>query len=218
MIRYALLIIALSATLHSFSQEPEFNDNRNKRESFTKLQDKDIRRDLSCFTMAGIDESAGKEPLRSIAIKGVGKDSIAFEGNGISVQIKAGAFDASKHKLGYFTNAETNKKYLTRIDGKIFYGDYGKVPVTQIDNITVLFGEDTIAIPKEAYADLYNPIFSYSENGVQKYINNVYLSADGRKVYIYMLKRESGGSYEVTWIIQDKQFVRRVVDFGFLKN
>jgi len=33
-----------------------------------------------------------------------------------------------------------------------------------------------------------------------------------------MLKREAGGSYEVTWVIQNGKYLRRVVDFGFLKN
>ncbi len=52
---------------------------------------------------------------------------------------------------------------------------------------------------------------------MEKSHNSVLVSADGRKIYIYMLKRESGGSYEVTWVIQDKKYLRRVVDFGFLK-
>jgi hypothetical protein len=45
----------------------------------------------------------------------------------------------------------------------------------------------------------------------------VYRSADGKRIYIYMLKRETGGSYEVTWVIQDKKYLRRIIDFGFLK-
>lgn len=212
------MIACLLISIVSIAQEPEFPDTRNKREGFSRVQDKAIRSDLASFAMAGLDESAGKQPLRALKLTGVGKDSIAFQGEGIQVKIKAGVFDASKHKLGYYTNQETEKKYLTRIDGKPFYGDYGKVPGTTIETITVLFGNDTIAIPKEAYADLYNPIFSYKENGVEKYINNVFLSADGRTVYIYMLKREFGGSYEVTWVIQNGQYLRRVVDFGFLKN
>lgn len=216
--RILLLVLVLFAGNICFAQDPDFPDQRSKKDVFTKIQDKAIRSDISCFAMAGLDEGVGKQPLRNLPLTGVGRDSIAFEGNGISVKIKAAPFDPSKHKLGYYTNSENNKKYLTRIDGRPFFGDYGKVPVTAIESVTVLFGSDTIAIPREAYADLYNPIFSYRENGVEKYINNVYLSADGRKVYIYMLKREDGGSYEVTWVIQDKQYVRRVVDFGFLKN
>lgn len=213
-----LLFAGLLLSISAIAQEPEFPDTRNKREGFSRLQDKAIRSDLASFAMAGLDESAGKQPLRSLKLVGVGKDSIAFEGNNLSIKIKAGVFDPSKHKLGYYTNQETEKKYLTKIDSRPFFGDYGKVPNTTIESVTVLSGTDTIAIPKEAYADLYNPIFSYKENGVEKYINNVFLSADGRTIYIYMLKREFGGSYEVTWVIQNGTYLRRVVDFGFLRN
>jgi hypothetical protein len=110
-----------------------------------------------------------------------------------------------------------DEKYLVKIDNKGYFGDYGKVPKTAIAEVTVVVNRDTIAIPAAAYADLYNPIFTYKEGGVEKSHNSVLVSADGRKIYIYMLKRESGGSYEVTWVIQDKKYLRKVVDFGFLK-
>lgn len=213
-----LLAAGLLMSIAGIAQEPEFPDTRNKRESFIRVPDKAIRGDLASFAMAGLDESAGKQPLRSLKLTAIGQDSIAFEGNGMSVKIKAGIFDASRYKLGYYTNQDNNKKYLVKINGRPFYGDYGRVPNTTIESITVLLGKDSVIIPKEAYADLYNPIFSYNENGVEKYINNVYISADGRTYYIYMLKRETGGSYEVTWVIQNGQYLRRVVDFGFLKN
>lgn len=216
--RFFIAALLLLPSIFCIAQEDEFPDIRSKRDLFVRVQDKNIRADLASFTMAGIDESAGKLSLRSLSLTGVGKDFIAFEGYGIAVRIKAGRFDPSKHKLQYYTNPDNNKKYLTRIDFKPFFGDYGKVPEMQIDSVTVILGTDTVAIPKEAYFDLYNPIFSYNEGGTQKHINNVYLSADGRKIYIYMLKREIGGSYEVTWVIQDKKYLRRVVDFGFLKE
>jgi hypothetical protein len=90
-----------------------------------------------------------------------------------------------------------------------------KAPKTTIENVTVVIDQDTVPIPATAFYDLYNPIFTVDEGGVQKSNNKVYLSADGRKVYVYMLKQEAGGSYEVTWVIQDKKYLRRVVDFGF---
>jgi hypothetical protein len=51
-----------------------------------------------------------------------------------------------------------------------------------------------------------------------KSYNKVFVSPDKKKVYIYMLNRDNLGSYEVTWVIQDKKYLRRVVDFGFLKQ
>jgi hypothetical protein len=211
-----LFAILLSGIGYVSLAQDEFPDMRSKKDLFKKMQEKDIRSDISSFSMAGIDEGVGKQPLRNLQMINSSSEHISFEGNGIQVKITAGIFDASKHKLTYYTNSDNNKKYLTKIDNKPFFGDYGKMPVTTIDKVIVLLGSDTVAIPREAYADLYNPIFTYEENGVEKYINNVYLSADGRKIYIYMLKRESGGSYEVTWVIHDKKYLRRVVDYGFL--
>jgi hypothetical protein len=164
--------------------------------------------------MAGIDESVGKLPLKTIPISKAGPNFISFEQNNIQVNITGGTFDKTKHKLGYF---DTEKKHLVKIDNKPYFGDYGSIPKTKIESVTAIIDRDTIVIPPAAFADLYNPIFSFKEGGVNKSNNKVYLSADGRKIYIYMLKQETGGSYEVTWVIQDRKYLKRVVDFGFLK-
>jgi hypothetical protein len=195
-----------------FAQSDEYPDYRSKKEIFTRITEKDIRSDIASYSMGGIDESIGKEPLKTLPITALSTNSISFADNNIQVTIKGGVFDPSKHKLGYYDN-----KYLVKIDNKPYFGNYGKVPNTTIESVTVVIDGDTVAIPPVAFSDLYNPIFSVTEGGVQKSNNKVYLSADGNKVYVYMLKQEGGGSYEVTWIIQNKQYLKRVVDFGFLK-
>jgi hypothetical protein len=78
-------------------------------------------------------------------------------------------------------------------------------------------GKDTVPIPPTAYADLYDPKFSYSDGGETRTRNGVYLSNDKHTFYIYMFNNDNGGS-EYTWIIRDKQYLRRVIDFGFLKS
>jgi hypothetical protein len=78
-------------------------------------------------------------------------------------------------------------------------------------------GRDTIVVPPVALKDLCNPVLTFSERGKAKSQNKVFLSKDGKKVYVYMLKPEAGGSYEATWIIQDRKYLKRVVDFGFLR-
>jgi hypothetical protein len=201
-----LLITALSQA------QNDYPDYRNKKDIFTRIIEKDIRSDIASFSMGGIEESIGKLPLKTLPITGTGTDFISFAGNNIEVSIRSKPFEPAKHKLGYFEN-----KYLVKINNKAYFGDYGKVPKTAIANITVIIDRDTVAIPEAAYSDLYNPVFSFSERGVQKSRSKVFLSADGRKIYIYMLKPEEGGSYEVTWVIQDKKYLRRVVDYGLLK-
>lgn len=209
--RIILLVVLSLVTTCSFAQG-DYPDYRSKKEIFSRIAEKDIRSDIASFSMGGIDESVGKDPLKSLPIKELATDHITFAGDNIQVKISSVPFDKSKHKLGFY-----EEKYLVKIDNRPYFGDYGKVPKTMIENITIVIDRDTVAIPPAAYSDLYNPIFSFYDKGVQKSQDKVYLSKDGHRVYVYLLKQESGGSYEVTWVIQDKKYIRRVVDFGFLK-
>ena len=79
----------------------------------------------------------------------------------------------------------------------------------------VIVDKDTIPIPATAYFDLYDPKFSYNENGATRTRNGVFLSNDKHTFYIYLLNIDNKGT-EYTWVIRDKQYLRRVVDFGFL--
>ncbi len=207
---FVVLFAGVSYCCHA--QNDDYPDYRSKRELFSRIIEKDVRSDIASYSMGGIDESIGKNPLKTVPITGLGSNFISFADNNIQVTITGGAFNPAKHKLGYY-----DEKYLVKIDNKPYFGNYGQVPNTTIENITVVIDRDTVPIPAAAFFDLYNPIFSVTEGGVQKSNNKVYLSADGHKVYVYMLKQEAGGSYEVTWVIQDKKYLRRVVDFGFLK-
>ncbi len=210
--RIFFLVVLVYLSNMCLAQNDNFPDYRSKKEIFTRITEKDIRSDIASYSMGGMDESIGKLPLKTIPITASGSNFISFAGNNIYVTITAAPFDPKKHKLGYY-----DTKYLVKIDNKPYFGDYGKVPKTVIESVRVIIDRDTIAIPPAAYGDLYNPIFTFKEKGVEKSQNKVYYSADGRKIYIYMLKPETGGSYEVTWVIQDKKYLKRVVDFGFLK-
>src|SRR3954469_21135058 len=207
------LILAASLTTAS-GQNDDMPDYRSKKDSYTKMAEKDIKNDLATFTMTGIDESVGKTPLVRIPVTNYGSNFMTFEGNNVKVEIKSGPFFPTQHKMDY---ADDSKKYLVKIDKKAYYGNYGSLPKTQVASINVIVDKDTVAIPPLAYFDLYNPNLTYSEGGNQKSYNGVYLSPDKHKVYIYMLNRDTNGSYEVTWVIKDKKYLRRVVDYGFLK-
>lgn len=210
--RTLLSVLCLSIVATCLAQD-DIPDYRSKRDNFVKVSQKDIRGDLASFTIAGIDESTGKLKLKSIPSTYTDASSMKFEGNNIQVIIKAAPFDKSKHKLQFY-----DEKHLVKINGKPFYGNYGEVPRTVISEVTVIRDKDTIRVPATALFDLYNPTFSYRDGaGTVKTFNGVYLSPDNKTIYVYMLNKETRGSYEITFVIQDKQYVRRVVDFGLLK-
>ena len=208
---HRLLCFALIFSFAIAHAQDDIPDMRSKKDNFKKVMEKDVRSDAATFTMTGIDESVGKPSLASIPVTSYDRSSIRFEGSGISVTITAGNFDPAKHKLFY------SDKYLIKIDNKAYYGRYTEVPKHNIASVQVMIDKDSVLIPSIAYFDLYNPAFTYTDGDKLKTFAGVYQSADKRKVYIYMLNRDELGSYEVTWVIQDKKYLRRIIDFGFLK-
>ena len=206
-----LLPILLLCSTFALAQDDEFRDFRNKKDNFNKISQKDVRADVSSFTMAGIDESISKLPLKNVPVKAYGTDYMTFDDGKIKVHIKTGVFDPGKHKI------MMEEKHVVKIDGKPYYGNYGEMPRLTIESITVTIGKDTVAIPPTAFFDLYEPSFFYADkDGSSKTRNGVFLSSDGNTIYIYMLNTAFKGN-EYTWVIQNKQYLRRVVDFDVLK-
>jgi hypothetical protein len=161
--------------------------------------------------MGGVDESVGKEPLQKISFSALSADSITFSGEGINATIHIATFDPTKHKLDY------DEKTLIKIDRKTYYGNYGHVPDSYISNIQVIVEGDTVIIPPAAYADVYNPKLYYTDKGgTERSANAVYKSKDGKKIYLYLFTKDGTGSYEVTWVIQDKKYLRRILNYGFM--
>ena len=201
------MLYAISASAQRFY---DFQDTRRKNESFAKLPKNEIRADLATFTLSGIDEAVGKEELQKISFSKFGADFMNFEGEGIYAAVNLLPFDKSKHKFDY------DEKYLIRIDRKTYYGNYGNMPKMHIGNIMLIIDKDTVVIPPAAYADLYNLNLTYTDKGTLRSRNAIYKSKDGHRIYLYLFCKDDTGSYEVTWIVQDKKYLRRVLDYGFM--
>lgn len=210
--KYISVVIVLILPVMAFAQLENLPDYRSKSERFTRMRIPEIRNDLATFMLSGIVESVGKEKLVQIPVTKYDEDFISFSNEEWSVTITSGVFFKTKHKLQYY-----DEKYLMRIDNKPYWGIYGKVPTTIISSIIVTHFEDTIAIPAAAYMDTYNPVFCKTITSTTANCNDaVYISKDGKRLYIYMLNSEDGtNGYEVTWIIADQKYFGRVVDFGY---
>lgn len=208
--KFIVFATAIFFATQSFAQSPDMPDSRRKTESFERYHTRDVRAELSTFTLAGIGEGAATTPLEKVPFTSVGKDSIVFEGSGIKAEVKTAPFDPAKHKLNY------DDKYLVRIDHKPYYGDYGKVPKTEISSVTMIIRGDTVVIPPAAYNDLFNLNFTYQDKGVERSTDAVYISKVGQRVYLYLYSRNRTGSYEVTWIIQDRRYLRRILDYDLM--
>lgn len=205
-----VLILFISKDLRAQQSELDYTDTRRTRESFKKLQPKSVREEVATFALGGISESIGTTPLNKISYSDFGNDFMNFDGDGIKASVHIAPFSKEGHKLDY------DDKYLIRIDKKPYYGDYGVLPKTYISNVSLIVDGDTVAIPPAAYSDLYNLHLTYSDKGTRKTTNAIYTSNDGKRIYFYLFSKDSTGSYEVTWIFDNKQYVRRVLDYGFM--
>ena len=207
---FFIFFIALLSSSIIKAQSDDMPDSRRKTESFERFRIPALRADIATFTLSGISESAGALPLKKISYTSLSNDSIVFDGNGIYAKVKTSPFDPAKHKLSF------DEKYLVRIDRKPYYGGYPNVPKTYISEMYIILNKDTVAIPPAAYSDLYNLHFTYTDKGVERTTDAIYLSKDGHRIYFYLFCKDNTGSYEVTWIIQDGKYLRRVLDYGFM--
>lgn len=207
---FLFFVVTVSYVTCCYAQNDDMPDSRKKTESFERFRVRDIRADLATFTLAGISESVGAIPLEKTSYTSLANDSILFKSEGIKAKVKIAAFDPAKHKLSF------DDKYLVRIDRKPYYGGYSHTPKTKISDVTVIINNDTMLVPPAAYSDLFNLHFTYSDQGVERTRDAVYKSKDGHKIYLYIFSKDDAGSYEVTWIFQDKKYLRRVLDYGLM--
>ena len=208
--RIILCILLCFFMKFSFAQD-DIPDYRSRRDNFVKMQEKDIRADVSQFTFGGISESLIKHRLDAIPLIGAKEDAIIFSNDTVTVQIATGSFDPTKHKVTWYDD-----KYAVKLDNHAFWGTENTVPKHTVTSIVAVIEADTVVLPQVAFVDLYEPHLYYTDaKGSKKTFCNVYRSADKRKYYIYMVNGDGAGRYEVTWVIQDKKYLRRVVDWGF---
>lgn len=197
----AMLLLALSSV--KAQSITDFPDMRSKRDNLSKVPDPTIKHDLIFFTLAGLDQRVGQPQATSLPVTASGSDFITFSQDQLQVTIRSTDFVLGKRRVNAID------KHVIRIDNKPYYGNYGVLPTTAIASVTLIDGKDTVKVPPAAFADCYQPLFM---DGGGKTHDGVYRSHDGHTIYIYMLNKEVNGFYEVTWVIRDHQYLRRVVD------
>jgi hypothetical protein len=196
-------------------------DLREKRtDSYEKLPPGKIRTEISNFIIEGGNyekrDSLTKVHLEEIPVKVYTDSCILFKKGPLSVKITSASFDTTNKKLGYFIDNE-NSSFLLYIQGRPFWGTDGGVPTEIIRQIVVRDGQTQVMLPDSAIKDLFQPNFCSPDNhsGGLYCHTHIYRSKDKRRIYIYMLNSDGAGGYEVTFVLEDKKYKRRIVDYGF---
>ena len=108
---------------------------------------------------------SNRDLLTPLCVKHCALDKVAIydtlkDNRIIDVHIEAKEFIAEDHTFTYF---EGEDSLIESIDSLPAYGGTFNVPLVYLDTMTVSIGGKEIPVPREAYADLYNPNFCNNE-------------------------------------------------------
>lgn len=206
------LFIISYLLISCYAEAQEITDTRRKTESFKRLSPPEVRTEVASFAFAGISESAQAPELIKYSPTTISPDSMIIEAEGVFAKVVLQPFDPKAHKIIY----DMDDKTPIRIDRKTYYGNYGKMPLTSVKSITLIVRGDTLEVPEAAYSDLKNINFSYSDKGVQRTGNGVFINKDGSRVYLYLFSKEDRSGYEVAFVFQNGKYLRRVLDYDLL--
>jgi len=182
------------------------------KEGFDHLPKGTLRKEIACFSSFGESEKNNSIKPGKTSVISSEKNQMTFKRENITVTIRRKSFDKSKYKIKKDENG-----YVAAINGKHLFGVDGGMPSTAIQSVQVIIDKDTLRLPPTAYTNLFEPSFcgvQVVEEG-QWGCPQIYISADKKRIYIFSTHSDAAGAYEVTWVIQDKKYLRRVVDGGY---
>jgi hypothetical protein len=135
---------------------------------------------------------------------GLTENSVKFIHDSTCIQLVKSKFLSKQNKLSFDKNNGYN--FLTKINGKLFFGTDGEIPKFRYKRFLITIGKDRLKIPISDYNDLYEPNF-----------NSTYLNYDTRshRYYLSALNSDGAGGYEVVWVFSKEGYIRRYIYYGF---
>lgn len=181
--------------LYCMQLSGEQNDSSNRLsgnnpESWVNVQDTVIKNEVAQFSLTGAPHRGHGEVLGAALLPVKLKrcnDTFAYFDRGSIYAIEV-IIDI------YLTQAAANR---------------------QIEKIDLIFYKTPLVLPDSAFKGIYGPKVCTQFTRKNRPVAadcKAFQSADKRRVYIYMLNGEGQHRYEVTWVIQDRKYLTRIID------
>lgn len=141
--------------------------------------------------------------FKEIKRKSINTNEVVLSNDSIEIKVTKATFEPKKH---HFTYSKENKKVITLIDKKHYYGTDGEVPKTQYEAVQVKINDKLIQLPKSATENLYEPS-----------LQNITVHHDEKSntIYIDAINSDGAGGYVVVWKIKNGKFDDRYIFYGF---
>lgn len=202
-----LLLLVSASLLHG--QETVFPDYKGDKESLQKVRNKIIREEVAIFAEAGFEEPSSSIKLRQVPRQQSAETTAVFRLDSVQVLIKTSRFVPKQHHIKYID------RYAAKIDGHPIWGTDGELPKTSIQSIRLIIAKDTLSLPSSSFADLYEPDLGWVTKETKSGGIRVFYTPRRERIYIYMANSDGAGFYEVTFVISNKKYLRRIIDYGF---
>jgi hypothetical protein len=219
--RFCIFLISISASSAALCQgqnEIKPWEVFSVHEGFHNISDQTIQSEIAFFNIA-VDlqhkpDTFIRTKVNEIPLKACSDSTAKFSDGDIEVQIASKPFHPSDHDITYVDNT----KRVGQIDHDQFWGTDQTMPTREIAFVKCRIAKEEITLPTRAITGLYQPNFctKYKDH-IQSSISHckVFQSQDKTRIYIYMVNSDGGGGYEVTWVIENRHYLMRVVDLGF---
>lgn len=131
---------------------------------------------------------------------------VIFQKDSLKVTLTQIPFLVKNNKLEYGKGDQSS--FADKINGKEYWGSDGGIPKTQYGQVSILWRDKKIDLPKESIEDLFNPNFEhrYTTVNFDKEINTMYIIGQNS---------DGAGGYAVLWIIENGKYKGRFVTHGF---
>lgn len=154
---------------------------------------------------------ANRKLLTSFETQHCSKDSIVLSGpirknDEMRIVVRFEAFHPDQHLIKY---RDSRQEVLASIDGKRPYGSAYELPTESIASIELnVFGK-TVAIPKEAFGNLYE-VFKCNGSGFEMPIT-AYSSLNQEYVYLYLMGGRASETYFSKLVFSRQGYVTRIL-------
>lgn len=226
MLKLSCLCFLFCLATNCFAQRDSVSVQELKsRESFWNLTDTTIRNEIASFNRKGdsIKQRASVKQVALIEIPLIScSDTVAnFHLKSAYIHLYFSDFDFTDHQISYYPGKGLDSVLL--IDNQPFWGTNGKLPKRKVrDVFFVLHSHFLVDFPIEAFTGIYEPpLCTWNYNPVGKIVHREALASPNLRLfhstttnhhYLYLLNGEGENRYEVTWIVEDGRYLRRVVD------
>lgn len=152
-----------------------------------------------------------RELLNGLCIKHCGSKEVDIvdtlkDGSILKLGLQIKTFEPDSHQYTYLPGTDS---VIESIDGQISFGAVEAVPDQEIDSLWMSINGTPIAIPREAYQNLYNPNLCYNELFVRAVM--LYPSEQQEYFYLYLYGGEGSATYMAKLIFDRQQFLTQII-------